>query len=88
MAECSGTIGLLVKVLALIMKYRVLTYNIHKGFDTLGTKFTLHQIKEALRETGADLCLLQEVVGEDHAQKKNQKDWPLEAQFEFLADSI
>lgn len=70
------------------MKLKVITYNIHKGFSTTGLSFTLHAIKEALRTTGADLMLLQEVVGENQKHQKNLTNWPQQAQFEFLADSV
>ncbi len=70
------------------MKIRIISYNIHKGFDTLGVSFALHQIKKALISTKADILLLQEVVGENHNHKKNISNWPTESQFEFLADSV
>lgn len=70
------------------MKIKVLTYNIHKGFGTFGIDFTLHEIKKALQETGADLLFLQEVVGENKTYEKTNQQWPSQAQFEFLADSI
>ncbi|GIL18656.1 MAG: endonuclease/exonuclease/phosphatase [Oligoflexia bacterium] len=70
------------------MKIRILSYNIHKGFHSFGVKFVLHEIRQALRETKADILLLQEVVGENKNHQKNLKDWPSEAQFEFLADSV
>lgn len=70
------------------MKLKVITYNIHKGFSTTGLRFTLHAIKEALRTTGADLMLLQEVVGENTRHQKKLANWPLQAQFEFLADTV
>ena len=70
------------------MKLRVLTYNIHKGFSVFGREFTLHEIKKSLHETKADIVLLQEVVGENSEHQKNLKDWPLQTQFEFLADSV
>lgn len=70
------------------MKYRVLTYNIHKGFATFGTKFVLEQIKLALKETNVDLCLLQEVVGESASEKSKLPDRPNQNQFEFLADTV
>ena len=70
------------------MKYRVLTYNVHKGFDTFGVKFILNQIKLALKETNADLCLLQEVVGENEEWKQKHPERPFQAQFEFLADTV
>lgn len=70
------------------MKIRVLSYNIHKGFSTSGVDFTLHEMKEALQSLAPDLVLLQEVVGENQLHRKNLKNWPTEAQFEFLADSL
>ncbi len=70
------------------MKIRVLSYNIHKGFNATGLKFTLHAIRQALRETNADLMLLQEVVGENRKHQASIEQWPTQAQFEFLADSV
>lgn len=70
------------------MKIKILSYNIHKGFNRFGLKFTLHEIKEAIQSTNADLALLQEVVGENKKLLRNIKSWPKEPQFEFLADSI
>lgn len=70
------------------MKLRVLSYNIHKGFDTFGLKFTLHELKTALQNLDLDLVLLQEVVGEHKIWKKNIKTYPNESQFEYLADSM
>ncbi|MFN7262943.1 MAG: endonuclease/exonuclease/phosphatase family protein [Pseudobdellovibrionaceae bacterium] len=68
------------------MKLKTLSYNIHKGFNVWGLDLTLHKIKEALRETRADLLFLQEVVGEHQTWSKKYKDYPLQSQFEFLAD--
>lgn len=70
------------------MKVRVLSYNIHKGFDTFGANFTLHEIKKAIQETDADVVFLQEVVGENFHHQSRLKDWPRQPQFEFLADSV
>lgn len=70
------------------MKIKVLSYNIHKGFNGLGTDFMLHHLRQALRETGADVLFLQEVVGENLKHKKNITNWPTQPQFEFLADSV
>lgn len=70
------------------MRLRVLSYNIHKGFDTFGLKCTLHELKRALQNLDVDLVLLQEVVGEHKIWKKNIKSYPDESQFEFLADSM
>ena len=70
------------------MKIKVLSYNIHKGFSLSGTDFTLHEIKQRLREVNPDIVLLQEVVGENKSHAKSFPNWPTEAQFEFLADSV
>ncbi len=68
-------------------KLRVVSYNIHKGFCTFN-RFTLHRIKEAIRETRADICFLQEVVGYNQIFQNKILTWPTETQFEFLADAI
>lgn len=67
---------------------KILTYNIHKGFNASNRQFVLHQIREAIRSTNADLIFLQEIQGE-HAEKESQiANWPEMSQFEFLADQI
>lgn len=70
------------------MKIRVLTYNIHKGFNSFGNQFILKEIKKSLLETKADLLLLQEVVGENLEHAENIEEWPDQPQFEFLADTV
>lgn len=70
------------------MTLKVLSYNVHKGFALGPQKFTLHLIKKAIRDTGADLCFLQEVVGENQIFSRTIQDWPTESQFEFLADTV
>lgn len=70
------------------MQLRVLSYNIHKGFNSTNRSFTLSKIKEAIRSVSADLVFLQEVQGK-HDLKANLYDsWPNVSQFEFLADQI
>lgn len=67
---------------------RVVSYNIHKGFDLGNREFVLDKIREAIRSVDADLVLLQEVLG-DHAHKTRQiSEWPNSVQFEYLADEI
>lgn len=70
------------------MKLKTISYNIHKGFDIKGSKFVLHEIKRSLLETGAELVLLQEVVGENSLHAEKIQKWPTETQFEFLADTV
>lgn len=70
------------------MKIRVLSYNIHKGFNTLGNLFVLKKIRDSLRETQTDILFLQEVVGENTRHQEKIHDWPSQGQFEYLADSV
>ncbi|MGE3973278.1 MAG: endonuclease/exonuclease/phosphatase family protein [Bdellovibrionales bacterium] len=65
---------------------KILSYNIHKGFSTLNSKFVLSSIKKAIRTVGADMVFLQEVLGQHEKHSQNHKDWP--TQFEFLADEM
>lgn len=69
------------------MTIRVMSYNIHKGFDFWG-RFSLEPMKRALLETHADILLLQEVVGENKDLLQHFKDTPNENQFEYLADTL
>jgi endonuclease/exonuclease/phosphatase family metal-dependent hydrolase len=71
----------------LVMKLRILSYNIHKGFDLWG-RFTLEDMKQALLETHADVLFLQEVVGENKELLQHFKSAPNEKQFEYLADTV
>jgi endonuclease/exonuclease/phosphatase family metal-dependent hydrolase len=70
------------------MKLRILSYNIHKGFDRFGLSFVLHELKKALRSEDWDIVFLQEVVGENHDFRKKIPQWPNQSQFEFLADEV
>ena len=67
---------------------KVLTYNIHKGFNSTNRHFILHDIKESIRQVDADLVLLQEIHGEKNISKNRFDDWPSNNQFEFLADEV
>ena len=67
---------------------KVLTYNIHKGFNSTNRQFILHGIKESIRQVNADVVLLQEIHGERNISKNRFDDWPSNSQFEFLADEV
>lgn len=67
---------------------KLLTYNIHKGFNITNRKFVLHQIREILRSTDVDLAFLQEIHGEHHGHRAGRQDWPEVSQYEFLADQL
>ncbi|MBD66293.1 MAG: hypothetical protein CME62_13870 [Halobacteriovoraceae bacterium] len=69
------------------MKLKIMSLNIHKGFNWNNTKSTISEIKSFLEENNPDLVFLQEVVGEN---KKNAKKYSqfMSQQFEFLADGL
>lgn len=67
---------------------KVLTYNIHKGFNSTNRQFILHGIKDSIRKVDADIVLLQEIHGARDTSKKRFFDWPSNNQFEFLADEV
>lgn len=67
---------------------RLLTVNTHKGFSFLNRRFILHELRDAVRNTSADIVFLQEVLG-SHAHHANRHaNWPISPQYEFLADTI
>jgi endonuclease/exonuclease/phosphatase family metal-dependent hydrolase len=63
---------------------RVLTINIHKGYDAFNSRFVLHGLREAVRAVRSDVVFLQEVEGGTGARSAEA----LGAQYEFLADEI
>ena len=67
------------------MKLRLVSYNIHKGFDHLNQNYILEDIRTLIRKTNADIVCLQEVIGENHKLKDEGK---IDNQFEFLADQF
>ena len=67
---------------------RVLSYNIHKGFNAGNFKFVLREVRDTIQELEADLVLLQEVLGRHQRHEKKIKNWPTASQFEFLADNL
>lgn len=67
---------------------RVLTYNIHKGFDRYNRDFVLHRIKDHLQQAEVDVVMLQEIQGRHLHHETRISAWPEVSQFEFLADSI
>jgi len=67
---------------------RVLTYNIHKGFDTGNRRFVLQQIRDALIDADADLLFLQEIQGQHQHKEKQVSGWPAASQAEFIAEGV
>lgn len=72
-------------IISLYMRLKVLSYNIHKGFNWSNSKLTIEAIKETLHATDAELVFLQEVVGENLLHEKKHQAWRND-QFEYLAD--
>ena len=70
------------------MKLRLATYNIHKGFSHFNRRMMVHELRHHLRLLEADIVFLQEVQGEHEHHAKNVHDWPVEPQYEFLADEV
>ncbi|MDB6060835.1 MAG: Endonuclease/exonuclease/phosphatase [Verrucomicrobiaceae bacterium] len=67
---------------------KVLTVNLHKGFSALNRKFVLPELRSALRDVGADIVFLQEVIGEHALHSDRQQHWPDSPQYEYLADTM
>jgi len=63
---------------------RLLTVNIHKGYNAFNRRFVLHELREAVRAQGSDLVFLQEVEG----ATSRACAVTVGAQYEFLADAI
>jgi endonuclease/exonuclease/phosphatase family metal-dependent hydrolase len=68
------------------MRFRVLTYNMHKGFCFYSRQYVLRELRDAVRMVNADVVFLQEVLG-FHPPKAPQ-EIELSTQFEYLADEI
>jgi endonuclease/exonuclease/phosphatase family metal-dependent hydrolase len=67
------------------MILKVLSYNIHKGFDWNNKNYFLKEIKDFIKTLDVDIVFLQEVVGKNtHLEKSGLID----TQFEFLADEL
>jgi endonuclease/exonuclease/phosphatase family metal-dependent hydrolase len=66
----------------------IATYNIHKGFSNFNRRMVVHELRDRLRNLGADVVFLQEVQGGHSRHGTRFADWPEEPQYEFLADSV
>ncbi len=67
---------------------RILTYNIHKGFNAGNRQFILHEMRDALTHTDADILLLQEIQGEHLTHQLNHRHWPDCPHCEFIASDV
>lgn len=71
----------------MIQTLHVATYNIHKGFSQFNRRMVVHELRERLRQLGADLVFLQEVLGDHRHHAQRFPHWPAAPQYEFLADT-
>ena len=67
---------------------RIVTYNIHKGFSQFNRHMMVHELREQLRQLGADIVFLQEVQGAHSLHASRIADWPEEPQHDFLAAEV
>lgn len=69
-------------------QFRLLTYNIHKGFNVGNRRFVLHPIRKALTELNAEVMCLQEVQGQHLQHELKILNWPEHNQTEFIAQNV
>lgn len=67
---------------------KILSYNIHKGFNAGARRFILPRIREVLEIVDADIVFLQEVLGRHDSHAASVENWPQQPQFEYLAESM
>ncbi len=70
------------------VRLKILSYNIHKGFNLGNTRFVLSEIREAIHDIHADMVFLQEVQGDHKVHRQRIDTYPDESQFEYLADRL
>lgn len=70
------------------MEIKVLTYNIHKGFNTGNQRFVLRQMRDLLQQEHSDLVFLQEIHGETRRYRNKMGAFPDVPHFEYLADQL
>ena len=66
----------------------IATYNIHKGFSNFNRRLVVHELRDRLRSLRSDLIFLQEVQGAHTEHSRRVANWPIEPQYEFLADEV
>lgn len=67
---------------------KIATYNIHKGFSHFNRRVVLHELRDRLRELGADIVFLQEAQGEHKRHTERYHNYPGCAQHEFIAEEV
>ncbi|MBC7711887.1 MAG: endonuclease/exonuclease/phosphatase family protein [Rhizobacter sp.] len=67
------------------MRLKILSYNIHKGFDWNNKNYCLQEMKDLINASEAEIVFLQEVVGKND---KHKEKGMIDSQFEFFADEL
>jgi endonuclease/exonuclease/phosphatase family metal-dependent hydrolase len=68
------------------MKLKIVTYNIHKGVSSFGSRPRIQALKTAIGSLNADILFMQEVQGRhDLLALRYAGSWPMQGQHEFLA---
>lgn len=67
---------------------RIMTINVHKGFNVFNRRHILPELRDAVTTLSADLVFLQEVIGEHTRHALRFHDWPSVPQYEYLADTM
>lgn len=68
--------------------FTVLSLNINMGLDMSRRRLVLPRLRDAVHDTGADVVLLQEVMGEHAGRAQRHAGWPSLPQHEYLADTL
>ncbi|OGR42876.1 MAG: hypothetical protein A2X35_09585 [Elusimicrobia bacterium GWA2_61_42] len=68
------------------MKLSFLTINAHKGFSALNKRFALPELRDCVRDSGADIVFMQEVVGQNLRHAERYFGWPAKPQHEFMTE--
>jgi endonuclease/exonuclease/phosphatase family metal-dependent hydrolase len=66
----------------------IASYNIHKGLSHFNRRLTVHDVRDQLRQLGAEIVFLQEVQGTHDKRASVFSHWPDQPQHEFLADKV
>ena len=69
------------------MRFRVLTYNIHRAIG-VDRRFRPERIIRIIESHQADIVFLQEVQGEHERHAGRYANWPGKPQHEFIAERL
>jgi len=72
----------------IMTRFRVCTYNIHKGLSPFNLRAILSSLKTFLHSTNSQIVMLQEVIGSHTRFRARHGSSFIEKQFEFLADTV